>query len=229
MVCHRNLAAHRQIARKILERDEKYLFCHIQQHTSSTHSHMIAHNSLRVATERIPNYSTPHCRWKSHRVSRKIINQDGRLNHVHNTHELSNFHPRLQVYRMGYRKLLPLYANGMIRIYAYPYQTHSARYHHILKIKWPSRQIKVDIYGNQTRNLSNPTIGHSWKCLLAQRLGNHGYYQVKHTPGSWQHIWRPILFILVVNNFGIEYVRRAHTDHIMSALKMHYEKITTDW
>ena len=46
------------------------------------------------------------------------------------------------------------------------------------------------------------------KQLVAQFLGNHGYYQVKHTPVLWQHLWRTILFTLVVNNFGIVYVGR---------------------
>ena len=28
--------------------------------------------------------------------------------------------------------------------------------------------------------------------ILAQRLINHGYYQVKQTQGLWLHVWRPI-------------------------------------
>ena len=54
--------------------------------------------------------------------------------------------------------------------------------------------------------------------LLAQRLGNHGYYQIKHIPGMWCHVWRPILLTLVVNDFGIVYVGRENAYHIMSAL-----------
>ena len=42
--------------------------------------------------------------------------------------------------------------------------------------------------------------------LIAQRLSNHGYYQVKQTPGLWQHVWRPISFTLLVENFGIGYI-----------------------
>ena len=65
--------------------------------------------------------------------------------------------------------------------------------------------------------------------LLAQRLSNDVYYQVKQTPILWQHVWILISFTLVVENFGIGYVGREHVDILMSASKMYYEKITTDW
>ena len=52
--------------------------------------------------------------------------------------------------------------------------------------------------------------------LLTQRLGNHGYYQVKHTPGLWQHAWKPIYCTLVVDNFAIVFAGRDHADHLMS-------------
>ena len=42
-------------------------------------------------------------------------------------------------------------------------------------------------------------------------------------------MWRPISFTLVVDDFVIGYVGRKHADHHMSALKMYYEKIITDW
>ena len=60
--------------------------------------------------------------------------------------------------------------------------------------------------------------------LIAQQLSNHGYYQVKHTPGFWRHVWRPILFTFVEDNFGICYVVREHADYLISALKMYYEQ-----
>ena len=65
--------------------------------------------------------------------------------------------------------------------------------------------------------------------LLTESLSNHGYYQVKQTPVLLRHVWRPISFTLVVDYFGIGYVGRENTDHLMSALKMYYENITTDW
>ena len=62
------------------------------------------------------------------------------------------------------------------------------------------------------------------KTLLAQLLVNHGYYQVKHTPVLWEHVWRPIVFTLIIDDFGIGYVRRENADHLMSALKIYHEK-----
>ena len=56
--------------------------------------------------------------------------------------------------------------------------------------------------------------------LLEQRLTNHGYYQVKKTLKFWKHVWRPISFILVVDNFVIGYVGWEHADHLTSALKL---------
>ena len=46
--------------------------------------------------------------------------------------------------------------------------------------------------------------------------------------GLWQHFWRPISFALVVEYFGIGYVGRDRTDHLMSALKC-IINFTTDW
>ena len=60
--------------------------------------------------------------------------------------------------------------------------------------------------------------------LLAQRLSNHGYYQVKHTPVLGQHVWRYISFKMVVETFVIGCVGREHTDHLMSEMKMYDEK-----
>jgi len=64
--------------------------------------------------------------------------------------------------------------------------------------------------------------------LLTARLEPHGYYQCATTPGLWRHKWRPIIFVLIVDDFGIEYVGRQHADHLLQALSTHYE-VTTDW
>ena len=60
--------------------------------------------------------------------------------------------------------------------------------------------------------------------LLAQRLINHGYSQVKQTPGFCRHVYRPISFTFSVEYFGIGYVGQEQSDHLMSALKIYYEK-----
>ena len=64
--------------------------------------------------------------------------------------------------------------------------------------------------------------------LLAECLDAHGYYQSTTTPGFWKHRWRPISFVLIVDDFGIKYVGKQHADHLLMALTQHY-KVTTDW
>ncbi len=64
--------------------------------------------------------------------------------------------------------------------------------------------------------------------LLTKRLAPHGYEQSRHTLGLWRHKWRPILFSLVVDNFGIKYVGKQHADHLIQAIEQDYE-FSKDW
>ena len=63
---------------------------------------------------------------------------------------------------------------------------------------------------------------------LTERLEPKGYYQFRHTPGLWRDKWRPILFSLAVDAFGIKYVGKEHADHLMVAIEENYE-FSTDW
>ena len=63
--------------------------------------------------------------------------------------------------------------------------------------------------------------------LLEKILEAHGYRQSKLTPGFWEHDTRPILFSLVVDDFGVKYVREEHADHLNMVLKKNYD-ISTD-
>jgi hypothetical protein len=64
--------------------------------------------------------------------------------------------------------------------------------------------------------------------LLTWWLAPHGYKQCQHTQGLWQHKWQPILFSLVVDDFGIKYVGKQHADHLIQAIGQHY-KYSTNW
>jgi hypothetical protein len=64
--------------------------------------------------------------------------------------------------------------------------------------------------------------------LLTKRLELQGYYQCWHTPGLWRHKWRPILFSLVVDDFGVKYVGREHVDHLIASVEQHYF-FSKDW
>ena len=73
-----------------------------------------------------------------------------------------------------------------------------------------------------------PQAGMLANKLLKTRLEKHGYYECRHTPGLWRHKWRPITFVLVVDDFGVKYKGREHALHLVAALKQHYQ-ITTNW
>ena len=86
---------------------------------------------------------------------------------------------------------------------------------------WVYFEITKGIYGlKQAGKLAND--------LLTERLSKHGYFQCATTPGLWRHKWRTGLFVLIVDDFGIEYVGKEHAEHPLSAQRNSYT-ITTDW
>jgi hypothetical protein len=64
--------------------------------------------------------------------------------------------------------------------------------------------------------------------VLVPYLAKHGYRQCEHTPGLFRHDTRPILFSLVVDNFGVQYVGREHAEHLAGIIAAKYQ-MTTDW
>jgi hypothetical protein len=73
-----------------------------------------------------------------------------------------------------------------------------------------------------------PQAGIITQELLEERLLKAGYRQSKITPGYWKHNWKPISFTLVVDDFGVKYIRKEHIHHLTQTLKLHYE-IEEDW
>jgi hypothetical protein len=61
------------------------------------------------------------------------------------------------------------------------------------------------------------------KCLLP-----HGYFKCPNTPSLWKHSTCPILFTLVVDDFGVKYAGKEHMDHLIECINMKY-KLTEDW
>ena len=93
--------------------------------------------------------------------------------------------------------------------------------HHYTYNGWVYFEINKAVYGlKQAGKLAND--------LLTERLAEHGYYQCTLTPGLWRHKWRPISFVLIVDDFGIKYVGKRHAQHLLAALQSHYN-VTTDW
>ena len=73
-----------------------------------------------------------------------------------------------------------------------------------------------------------PQAGKIAHDLLKKRLAKAGYHPTIFTPGLWKHVWRPITFNLVVDDFGIKVEGKNHANHLVSTLKKNYD-ITVDW
>ena len=54
------------------------------------------------------------------------------------------------------------------------------------------------------------------------------YYEDATTPGLWRHTWQPIQFVLIVDDFWIEYVGKQHAQNLQKVLEDHYT-LTMDW
>eukprot|EP00957_Ditylum_brightwellii_P081582 6206538-Ditylum_brightwellii.AAC.1 len=64
--------------------------------------------------------------------------------------------------------------------------------------------------------------------LLTKRLAAKGYRPCRHTLGLWKHDWRPVIFSLAVDDFGIKYVGQEHAHHLLQMLQ-HWHKVAEDW
>eukprot|EP00804_Cyclotella_cryptica_P006024 CCRYP_000276-RA/>CCRYP_000276-RA protein AED:0.08 eAED:0.08 QI:0/0/0/0.66/1/1/3/0/1069 len=93
-------------------------------------------------------------------------------------------------------------------------------FHHVHN-DWVYFEIRKGIYGL-------PQSGILAQKLLAERLAQKGYYQCECTPGLWRHRWRPIMFTLIVDDFGVEYVGEHHAHHLRDTIKEFYD-LTSNW
>jgi hypothetical protein len=64
--------------------------------------------------------------------------------------------------------------------------------------------------------------------LLVARLGQHGYYPVRHTPGYWRHITKPTAFVLVVDDFSVKFTDKRDADNLLTTLRQ-WDEIKADW
>ena len=85
-----------------------------------------------------------------------------------------------------------------------------------------------------------PQAGSLSHDLLEKQLNKEGYYKSLVVPGLWKHRTRNIQFVLVVDDFGIKYLKREDLDHFVTIVKQHYDvtvnihgkefiKIELDW
>ena len=68
-----------------------------------------------------------------------------------------------------------------------------------------------------------PQSGKIANKLFRTILEDVHYYETATTSGLWHHKWRSIKFVLIVDNFGLEYVINQDTDHLASVLKNNYD------
>jgi hypothetical protein len=74
-----------------------------------------------------------------------------------------------------------------------------------------------------------PKPASSLTIAFFSHLAKFGYVPAKHTPGLFPRTTtRPILFSLVVDNFGVQYTGREHVQHLDTALESLYT-IATEW
>ena len=86
---------------------------------------------------------------------------------------------------------------------------------------WVYQKIVRGMYGL-------PIAGKIANDLLTKRISKAGYHPCQFTPGLWKHVWRPITFTLVVDDFGVKFVGKHHAQHLQKSLEEHYD-ITVDW
>jgi len=60
------------------------------------------------------------------------------------------------------------------------------------------------------------SLGHD---LLEQQLNKEGYFQSQIVPALWKHESKPIQFVLVVDDFGIKYLKKEDLDHFIQMLE----------
>ena len=73
-----------------------------------------------------------------------------------------------------------------------------------------------------------PQSGKAAKNLMRTRINNSGYFVAATTPGIFRHTWSTIQFCLIIDDFGIEYVRGKHAHHLRQVPKEYYE-LSEDW
>ena len=76
---------------------------------------------------------------------------------------------------------------------------------------------------------SLPQAGVLAHAKLKSVLAPHRYAPTKNTPVLWTHSTRPIAFALVVDNFGVKYVREEHAKHLLNTLLENDEGVHEDW
>ena len=63
-----------------------------------------------------------------------------------------------------------------------------------------------------------PEAGRLANDLLRARLKKHGYVEATHTSVYWKHIWKPISWTLIVDDFGFKYTNKRHVELLLKIM-----------
>ena len=63
---------------------------------------------------------------------------------------------------------------------------------------------------------------------LVKSLAPHEYSPMPHSTGLWLNLTLKITFALCVDDFGVKYISKINTNHLINALQQN-NNITTDW
>ena len=64
--------------------------------------------------------------------------------------------------------------------------------------------------------------GHIANDRLKDHLAHFGFAPVPRIPALWKHTTNPIIFSLVVDDFGFKYISKENADHLIQALQKLY-------
>jgi hypothetical protein len=73
-----------------------------------------------------------------------------------------------------------------------------------------------------------PQAGNLTNKRLRHKLALLGYFEYVNTLGLWYHESCPILFTLVVDDFGVKYVNKDNVNHLIASIKATYAH-KEDW
>jgi hypothetical protein len=93
------------------------------------------------------------------------------------------------------------------------------KHYHLLNIATPDGYVYCKIQKGMCRL---PQAGIIAQELLAKRLHEHEYTQSNTIPGLWKHVSRPISFCLVIDDIGVKYVVKEHTQHLLQMVQKYY-------
>ena len=85
------------------------------------------------------------------------------------------------------------------------------------------------LHGNHTSNVLTTTIMHPFKQLTRTAFKQPWILSSQTNTRIMAACVETYLICIVSGRFGVGCVERERTYHLMDALKMYYENITTDW